>query len=29
LVDYVYVTPFFDSIRSDPRFESLIKKLNL
>jgi len=29
LVDYVYVTPLFDSIRSDPRFKSLMKKLNL
>jgi serine/threonine-protein kinase len=29
LVDYVYVTPFFDSIRSDPRFKSLMKKLSL
>jgi len=29
LVDYVYVDPFFDSIRPDPRFKSLMKKLNL
>lgn len=28
LVDYVYVTPLFDNIRSDPRFKSLMRKLN-
>jgi serine/threonine protein kinase len=28
LVDYIYVTPLFDSIRSDPRFKSLMRKLN-
>jgi serine/threonine protein kinase/Tfp pilus assembly protein PilF len=27
LVDYVYVTPLFNGIRSDPRFKSLMKKL--
>jgi serine/threonine protein kinase/Tfp pilus assembly protein PilF len=28
LVDYVYVTPLFDNIRSHPRFKSLMRKLN-
>ncbi len=28
LADYVYVSPLFDNIRSDPRFKSLMKKLN-
>ncbi|MCK4824613.1 tetratricopeptide repeat protein, partial [bacterium] len=28
LVDYAYLDPYWDGIRSDPRFKALIKKLN-